>query len=403
MKITHNKSDLQFYYRPRDLRTVSSFLSHCKDYGVRVSKDELEYFEKNNLLLPAVWVDRGYGEMRKILIRGEKEWKFVYLDDLDKFDYIDIEPDPYYSSGGFSLGNDHWLKDYQEAGMTLDPVQKEFRAWDTYSKGHYFIKDKQRVKDAYEPFYSVSQLYPLAFLANNMQVSFKYESLFGDDERWVKSGRNVASFMDNLVSHFISPKMPEYCKLISILAEIKELFTPINRAMYDAYEKELKESGDKKEARLQGQATADFMTQSIKGDALKLMKKHKLTAEELADMRPMLLQAGTFTLDSKFKKRRKAYVKHLEEEDLVDAEDPYNDTAFINRFLNVLIEDPKKQKPYTVKQLLLETNYSVCIVCGGNYIQRKKTQTTCGSDACKKERIRRYKIEKRKTDPKYGI
>lgn len=397
MKITHQRSDLEVKFRARDLLPVRNFISYCKDYGIKVNKDELEYFDRNDFMLPALWVNRGYSEMRKILDKNKNEWVYVHSDDLEQFDYDEIEPELYYSSGGFFIGESNWLEPYEKAGMTKVPAREKFQNWNNYSEAEHFVKDKRLVENAFEPFYSKSQLYQLRFLTHNLQINLKNGALFGDDEQWKNRGHNIQQFMENLVNHFIKPKMPEYCKLVGVLADVKNMIIPINKEFYEAYNKSLEESEDSKDALRDAQARIEYLLGDKKKEAQNILERHSLTIEGLKDMRTMLLQAGTFSLDIKFKKRRKAYVKNIEEEVLIDSEDPYKDTAFINSFLVALGE-----KPQTVRQLLLETDYDVCKICGGNFEKTRKNQVTCGSSHCKKERNNQIRRDQRKINPKYG-
>src|SRR3989338_6659014 len=100
MTMTIKRSELEVAFLPRDLRTVSSFAKHCEEHGVKVSKEELEYYDEQNLILPALFLDRGYTELFKFLPEGGSEWKTAYKIDQPKIKYQKLDPQRYYASIG---------------------------------------------------------------------------------------------------------------------------------------------------------------------------------------------------------------------------------------------------------------------------------------------------------------
>lgn len=391
------KSSLSIKYRQKDLLPVGSFISFCETYGIVTNKAELEYFEKQQLLLPAARVSRGYLEYRKILPE-EGEWSFVHKDDLKKVKYKEIESMPYYCSAGFSITSENWLDYYIKNNMVQDPALSKFRPWEEYGKYQTFTTNIELFEDDYEQFYSVMQIYPLAFLVKSMTVSFKDESLFATKEQWVKSGQHVSDFMNNLVDTFVRPKTKEYVRLINLIAEIKVLLSPINKRTSLHYKRQLKTTQDTKQAALEASDLRNQLFKAIGPRAKILIDSSGMSIEELSDKRLLILEAGTFSKSSKTFELRKAYLKKLSEEDLVDAENPYKDASFINRFLEILGE------PYLEsKQLLLSTRLAICEICASQFIRKKKNQVTCASPVCKRAHNRNYKKEKRKTNPRYGI
>jgi hypothetical protein len=48
---TLTKKQLQPPFRQRDLLGLSDFIRHCKDRGVDTSEKQLEYYEKEELLI----------------------------------------------------------------------------------------------------------------------------------------------------------------------------------------------------------------------------------------------------------------------------------------------------------------------------------------------------------------
>lgn len=398
MKITNKRSDLRLYFRPEDLYPVSSFISYCKDFGLKISEEELEYYDRNNLLLPAIWVNPGYAKFIKAFDKKKSKQVYIYPESLDEPNFTNPEKQTYYSSGGFNIDRSgDWLQGYIDEGLTFLPHKTTFKDWSSFTKQKHFVKDKSLVENTYIPFYSATQVYHLWFLVNNLQVSFKNDSIFSDKTVWTKRGEEIQNFAYQLANTFISPKSADYYKLASVLAEAKELIHYINKEEFEAYKSEYERSNDPKEAEREAEARVQFLLTSKKKEANSILKKYDLSAEQLANMRLMIMQTGTFSLSMLFKKRRRTYVKSIPERDLCEAEPAYNDTKYLNRLLEACGE-----KPETVKSLLLETQLDVCEVCGNQFKAIRGNQKVCPSDACQKERNRRYKANKRKSDPSYG-
>ena len=307
MTMTIKRSELEVAFLPRDLRTVSSFAKHCEEHGVKVSKEELEYYDEQNLILPALFLDRGYTELFKFLPEGGSEWKTAYKIDQPKIKYQKLDPQRYYASIGLFMGNDGWLDHYPNEDKKI-PARQKYVPWDTFTSWKWEVIDPKLLENGIEPLYSSQQLYPVAFITKNLQVSFKNRYLFRDAKSWAKTGGQVSAFMDELVDKFIRPRMAEYCVLINALVDIKDLMGPINLTIYKVYNDTLKLHGDEAKAAKEAKDERDFLFESKSKEAEAIIVKHNLSAERLSDMRTMLLEAGTFDLGWHAKKRREAYL-----------------------------------------------------------------------------------------------
>lgn len=105
-------------YRAKDLMTVSGFISFCKKHSVRTDRKELEFFDRQSLLLPACRVLYGCAEMSYIYAvfdnQSSPEWKYVPKGEEAGFSPIEIDPQPHYMHCGISYGNDTWLNYYRK-------------------------------------------------------------------------------------------------------------------------------------------------------------------------------------------------------------------------------------------------------------------------------------------------
>ena len=138
---SQNTSGLSRYqmkppYRQEDLLSISSFISYCKDRGVDTSREQLEYYDRYNLLIPIAHVN------------------FTY--------------------GGISSGRRDWLIPYEKDRLVIYP-------WKEYQKiGNDFIT-----------FYSKYQIYTLAEIQKTSQIDLSESLLFDANIDWTKVGENI--------------------------------------------------------------------------------------------------------------------------------------------------------------------------------------------------------------------
>lgn len=107
------REQLQPPFRQKDLLSVDRFIRYCRQYDIRTDKEELEFFDQENLLLPAVSVRREIASLKKIYAdfdgKGVKEWRYVNNSDLHQFHYEEIDPAPYYDFGAIPRINASFL------------------------------------------------------------------------------------------------------------------------------------------------------------------------------------------------------------------------------------------------------------------------------------------------------
>ena len=100
MKITQRK-ELQTPFLQPDLLPVADFIRYCRENGVDTDEEELEYFDKESLLVPALRVQLGRVEFKSVYARfeGKKQWRKVAVEDIKQVNAEKIGVKTYYDQG----------------------------------------------------------------------------------------------------------------------------------------------------------------------------------------------------------------------------------------------------------------------------------------------------------------
>ena len=147
--------------------TVSSFVSHCRDLNVGVDEDQLEYFEKERVLLPVARILQP-DEFPKAQAKQKQNWYYsdVHIegwDDLVRLLYgygIDrrLLPGPLLDEQlihpldwEFEHGNRYLMQ----------PAAEGFRPWDTYFVEVEDLSGNKHHKRTIETYYHYWQVYPV--------------------------------------------------------------------------------------------------------------------------------------------------------------------------------------------------------------------------------------------------
>ena len=202
-KIT--KRQLQVPFREKGLLTVDAFIRYCDEYGIKTDRAELEYFEEEALLLPAVRVYLGVVPYKRVLADfkgdGQEEWRYIFKNSLStikkKFRVKKVDRRTYYSYGALSMGGEAWFASYKKRGMVAYPARRKFRPWKDYDvKEHDYTTNWRQLENAAEALYSRLQMYLLPLIHNQRRLLLKNDALFGPEEEWVRRGERVRGIFD---------------------------------------------------------------------------------------------------------------------------------------------------------------------------------------------------------------
>lgn len=146
--------------------TVSKFCSYCRDHGVSTNKQQLELYDRFNLLAPALIVFYPIGTYQKIHLDDGKEVYRTCRETSRKNIYY--HPASIMIQGRIfrkrdlscdeSAGENDALDRYE----TFYPAQNSFKPWRTYSvKNQGFVKTKKELGHPAELYFSPEQIFPL--------------------------------------------------------------------------------------------------------------------------------------------------------------------------------------------------------------------------------------------------
>ena len=406
--MNQQSKQLQTPFLQPDLLTLGSFISYCRDNNVLTDKDELEYFDQERLLVPAARVLRGVVKYRSIyqLFEGgtEKEWRYVYVEDLKKFKYEKLDPKVYYDQGaivqsvpgigpirGFHFGNDGWLDWYLERDMVVYPTIEGYKPWKRFSGGPSFSTDKKAFDDVSELMYAKHQIYPLQFLKNRRTLKVVNQGLFRTPEAWSKAGEMITKiYTEGESNERLRQRVSEWNTFFAFYNDVRKLRIGKNKTVSELYSTSLKEfDGDNTEALADAKAAAEQYDKEAKTIAETIIKEHQYALQDIEDWRFHILGFGSFGTGSRSRQYRN-YVARIENSVLNSTEDTYAIVNELSWFIELL-----GGKSQTAKQLILNSYGDSCKYCGKEFTPTRGNQVTCGSKSCMQQQRNEHKRKDR--------
>lgn len=151
----------EFFITCPPLQT-DQFVQHCKDRGIKTSKNQLEQFEKLRIFFPIARVQ--YPKIRykvKYMDNGNRYQILGRLGDGEEWNGDTIER---YAHFWFEK---RYAENWLERGFLWEPSSRSFEQWETFMD-----------EDGYrriESFYSVFQCYSLYYLIQMLRIDFRME------------------------------------------------------------------------------------------------------------------------------------------------------------------------------------------------------------------------------------
>jgi len=374
-KLKTKKSLLEISFRPQYLLPTDRFISYCRDNGIFISKKNLEELHKEGLLYPAVKVYRGTVKLKKIYadFQGKKEWRFVDPKDVKKFKPTKIAKKKWYISGGFSMGKEDWLDWYIKRKMAEYPISQKFTSWDKKTSKYYTDKSAD-VENCYELFYEKLQLIALKIIIGRIKIWKNLdESQKKQSKKWIKK------------------ELTKLYKFLKLYIEIEKF----RKKWIKIKSKEIKENKEKgltlKQIKNDWQDILDIDYKPIlKTTAQEILKKYRVTLKYIKDWRYFLVQQNIFYEAPRSSSCIRTYLKGMDENFLIKAEDVNYMIYVINFFIYALTN-----KEFSVKQIISNTEIEYCKICGIAFSLKRKGQITCGDPYCVNENKNKLKRQKR--------
>lgn len=147
---------------------TAKFIEFCKKQGVQTSKEELEYFEKEELLFPIIRVERPVVEEERIKVKKEDGREVCRIAESGAQNKV-----KFYSSYDFSEHNRDLFLNWFREGNLFDPATREFQSWNNFL-GERLKNGNQKIVS----FYSGFQIYWLERLKESFSITL---NLAGDE------------------------------------------------------------------------------------------------------------------------------------------------------------------------------------------------------------------------------
>jgi hypothetical protein len=150
--------------------------SFCKERGIKATVQELEFFEKEKLLLPIIRINRPIVEREVIKFsRDGKEGHRPAEGGLHEGETeVGRHKAKSYSSYGFDEHSKSYLLSWVKEGILFDPADRPFQDWSSF-RGEELRQDSQQIVS----FYSSFQIYWLEHLKGcfTCDINFAYLGL----------------------------------------------------------------------------------------------------------------------------------------------------------------------------------------------------------------------------------
>jgi len=252
--------DTQSPFRQKTLLTKDDFCEYCKENGINITIENLEEFHRLGLLYPAVRVDLGCGEFRKIyaVFNNEKEWRFVAPENIEEFKPEKVEDTPYYMTGPLTMGGDDWFKWYEPHNLVSYPASKPYFKWEKREHS-YFITDMEKAGNVYELFYEKRQIIALRIIRDAIRYYSDFTPLAGDRVR-----------------RFVGEKVTPFHQFLRLYLAVEEMHDRWVRYGYQKFDEVKKEVGEEQAL---GEWQLDFthaQLPAMKKEAKETLKQHKM-------------------------------------------------------------------------------------------------------------------------------
>lgn len=361
--------DTQPPFRQTTLLTSGSFASYCDRNNLRTNEKELEKLHREGILYPAARVHVGVEELRRIYAhhQGQDKWIYVWPNTIEEFHPKEVDPQMYYHTPGLMIGRENWMKWYRD---DIDfPSTLPFFSWKRRYHGGY-TTDRELAGNDYELLYDERQILALKIIR-------MYERTHGPEE----------DFRDALVK-----RLSELYRFLRLYIDAEILYEEYQKRRREQFQNFFQEFNSLTEARREWRSHYRLTEEKyLQEEAKSILKVHGLTVEELDSWRFFLSQQSIFNEGSVFRKSPAVYLRELDDDALMEAEDTNKMIFILNQFLFLLTGEER-----TVKSIVGHYDDPRCIICRKCFIpeSHKPRQVTCGSKECIDEQRKQHKKEK---------
>ena len=383
---SRKRSELQPPFRPQDLLSVDQFIPHCQERGITTSKRQLEYYDRKNLLLPAVRVNLGFVEYRRILIKvdGRKVWQFASPDDVQAIEYEEIDQRPYYGHGTISSGSRDWLKRHDDRGLVEYPAGSRFRQWNRYKAKQRYATSLKALGKEYALFYSKDQIFPLRHIQESLVWQVRDAMLLADEEAWAQLGQRLRRAF--AARHLpIQEQVLKYYETFSLLTDVLALLDQIWERANEEYKLSFRRHRRSKEAEADALFRWHEEEHGCASEARKILRESCLAKDEIEKRRKEFVDLGR-SLDPTL--RWFDYLDDIPGEALDRSTGQYKFVLECYRVaeqLRWLLERCGRKQPSLSALLNGGSDYRICPYCEDYFEVGNVRQKTCLKSECIKD------------------
>lgn len=374
-------------YRAKTLLPNLCFISHCRDHDVNIDRQTLETLHQLGVLMPALKVDVGIVEFRRIYAgkNGRMQWIFVDPDNTDQFGAKKMDIRMHYHTGSLVTRTDRdWLTWYEEHNMVSIPAKEPFAPWEYPFPD--FTPDPEEATGGYVYLYDQRQFFVLKMI----EAEVGSRAL-----RWGTIDAHKIPMLKEAIADLYT--------FLAFYIEVEERNERWNRdEKLKIYNDFLQQSHREWEAKKDWEANfKEVQLPRLKQESEALISKYGYTIDDVKRWRRFLAKQS-FILDPEIKSRRvRRSLRWTSEHTLINTEDCCYMIHILNRFLFLLTGQQD-----SIHAILcgIEGSYARCVICQHYFTPdpRTKDPKTC-SKPCRREQMRRASRNWRARKPKKNI
>ena len=394
-----SRAAMQPPFRQVDLLPTDRFVSHCAKLGIRTSREQLEFCDRHDLIIPAVRVDPGYIAYRKVLLPedGRLQWRMVYADDLAEFSPEKVDRRTYYGFGTVTSGSRDWLDKYKRRGMVTHPTRFKYRPWreDVMVRRTELPTSLKELGEGAIDFYAANQCFALRHVQARLVVEVRDAALFMDESSWAATGGRLREAFVPVLGPIRDTVREEY-RIAALLNGLQDISDEIDEGAQASFHASMEDGQSREDAKRDARSSALlYMKDSAPAKVAELVGKLRYETDDIRMVRQRAAHQAaeldpthrwtefTSRIPSDLLQRvRGDYALALEYYGIVDD-------------LKWLLERLGDQPPSLKKLLTGADKERHCLVCGELFEGKRRTQVTCAQPACVRAHKNEHKRRRR--------
>lgn len=387
-------------FRARDLLHSTRFISFCSERGVRTTREQLEFYDKHALVLPAVRISRPYVPYRKILIshEGRPQWRLIFADDLNEFSPLKVDPKTYYDFGAVTCSSDERLAQCEKDGMISYPARDKYQPWkeDLMVRRNELPTSLKALGEGFADFYSRSQCFTLKEVQSRMVLEVRDAALFMDDAAWQGVGRKLRQGAEGSIKYVQDAIISEY-RLMQFMDGIRDVLDDISAEAGAAFAASLEDQRTmdpedrartspaefRREAGRDARSSVQLFEMETAPDRVRsTMAKCEYSIDDVRKARERVANQAR-ELDPTFEWTE--FTSQIPSELLARTRGHYRlvlDYYQIVEELGWALRMLGDQPPSLKKLLVGADAHRVCVICGTQFLRKRTTQVTCATKSC---------------------